>query len=386
MRVQCAACSGVQDNWVCQLHMCVDCALGQLDTPGVGKELLENLRRVESRLTREGTWKVHKRGIACYRAFAGPLGWELPATEMQVLAWMSHCVTKENPLDGSTVDAYKAGVSCFHEQARVATGGEVRNPVKTGRARLAFRTIAREYKLEEKKVRALTQAEWLGILGCFPKGSVGDHHKLVAMVSALGPFRPSAAGAVTVTYTVMQGKVGFGKDSHVKVVEGDPRYGGWYLRMRSFCDTNVRRNQVREVPIPGRCMGMEPVKFVSWYLLTCRPPSGDYLLAAPHGKNGWYKSRYTGSGSALRSAYARAFPRMAAHKLGAASWRESFPQWLERAGRTDTEVTDICGWSRKGLKARVGTKAAYTITELDMQLRIKAGLERRLRKECERRV
>jgi hypothetical protein len=44
------------------------------------------------------------------------------------------------------------------------------------------------------------------------------------------------------------------KDSQVKVAEGDPRYGGLYLLLSSFVDKNVRRNMVREVPIPGRCM------------------------------------------------------------------------------------------------------------------------------------
>ncbi len=145
------------------------------------------------------------------REFGVRIGWELPGRVMKVLAWVVNCVTRGRLVDGWTVDGYTAGVSCFHEEGRIATGGEVRNPVKTGRARLAFRTISMEYKLEEKKVMALTQAEWLGMLGCFPKGSVADHHTLVAMVSTLSPFRPTAAGALTVTYTVMQGKVAFWK-------------------------------------------------------------------------------------------------------------------------------------------------------------------------------
>jgi hypothetical protein len=246
------------------------------------------------------------------------------------------------------------------------------------------RILENSFKLPSKKVRGLTVSEWRGIIQNFGEGVVADHQKLVAMFATLGPFRPGAAGVLTVTYSVRHGKVVFGENSQVRVVRGDPRHAGPYILVTSTVDKNIRANGKREVPYPARCMGMDTVEFFEWYLLTHRPPSGGFLLAAPHGK-GWRKTRYSGAGKALLKAYARAFPGSGPQKLGASSWRKSFPQWLERSGGTDTEVTDICGWSRKGLKGRVGTKAAYTITELDMQLRIKAGLSSKLRKEQARR-
>ena len=185
-----------------------------------------------------------------------------------------------------------------------------------------------------------------------------------------------------VTYVVRGNEVIFGHESQVCVVRGDPRFGGAFVLVNSVCDKNIRSNGVREVPLPARCMGLNTVKILEEYLVKHRPPSGGVLLAAPHGL-GWRSTPYTGSGKALLAAYARAFPGAGKQRLGASSWRKSFPQWLERSGCTDTEVTDLCGWSRKGLHGRVGTKVAYVVTELDMQLRIKAGLSQRLRKERE---
>ena len=150
------------------------------------------------------------------------------------------------------------------------------------------------------------------------EGRVADHHRLVAMISTLGPFRPGAAGALKVIYVIRNGEVVFSRESQVRVVRGDPRHGGAFVLVGSVVDKNIRKNGLREVPYPAKWMGMNTGEFLEWYLLTYRPPSGGFLLAAPHGL-GWRSTRYTGSGKALLAAYAKAFPGAGEQRLGASS-------------------------------------------------------------------
>ena len=180
-----------------------------------------------------------------------------------------------------------------------------------------------------------------------------------------------------VSYTVgRSGAITFGEDSDVQVVRGDPRWQGGeaYILITSTVDKNVNSSKIWTSPIPDMVLEVECVRVLESYLRPCRPPSGGYLFAAPLGHAGFRKTVYTAVGDVVKQSYRRAYPGQVAVKLGGSSLRKSWPQWMESAGNTDREIVDVCGWSRKAIKDKMGTAQLYYDTQLEAQLRIKRDL------------
>ena len=230
-------------------------------------------------------------------------------------------------------------------------------------------------------MRALMVEEWLEIWKEGLDGNRrGRHHRLVMMISTFGPFRPKAAAHLKVSYAVKGGKIVYGSQSEVRVIRGDPRWKQPYVLIVSKVDKNVDPSKVRRVPIPRKVLGVRVVEQLENYLLDLRPPTGGFLLAAPQGKGKWRSTAFTAWGNVIQGAYERTFPNIELDdKIGGCSMRKSWPQWMQRAGNSDREQVDICGWSRKSIQQRKGTKEVYVITELDSQLLIKQSIGRRLR-------
>ena len=152
------------------------------------------------------------------------------------------------------------------------------------------------------------------------------------------------------------GSVRYGSDSNVEVlysVELRQRY----IRVRIDVDKNVdgRREVYAYIPEAIPTLGVRPVRLLEDYLRRLRPPSGGFLLAAPHtrtfsGALSFRATPYSGFSRAFRAAYARAWPNPAlrsAHisRVGSHSGRKSLAQWLWDSYRNARLIAHVGHWA-----------------------------------------
>ena len=375
----------MQKTNLCPLHKCTGCLVEQTSGRG-GKARNREVRRLQEVVaegTKSGSWDVQRRGLAHFVRYLEGKGGRLPAQEMDVSLWLVDCVKRDDRIDSTTAESYMAGVAAYHVQAGSATEGKVRNPTKGYAVRSVLKVVRKHYKLESKAQRPLSMAEWLGMWNRgFDLGEDSrkvKHARLAMVIATFGPFRAVAWRALKVTYKVRGGAVTFPPGSDVQIVR-DGSWKGPYIMIKSIVDKNVDSSKVRKVPIPAVVMGVHTVRLLQDYLVSMRPPSGGYLLAAPVGQQKWSKAKFSSMGKLVKGAFARAFPGMPATGVAGNSFRKSWAQWMKRVSCTDSEVVDICGWSRTALLKATGTQVIYQKTEIDSQLLIKEQMQKRLNK------
>ena len=356
---------------------CTSCIVDGVRGRGrdAGMRAVAEAVRLLSEGTRESTKKNHARGIGDFvRWSERALGRvALPATEMEIVLYMTFCVRARVPvLDGSTLVNYVGGVSAWHEVARdsLLERGLLVNPVKTRQVRRLSKIVQKDYKLESKAMRPLTLAETRGVLerGFAPSRS-GEQKCLVFVLCMMAPLRPKAASAIVVRFEVKGKRVVYHDDSDVWVVRGDPQWREPYMMIKVNLDKNVTSARRRTVPIPATMMGVRPVQLLEHYLVHGGVQSGAFLLSAPLGKTGWRINKYTAHSSMVKAGLKRAFPGRPCVRIGGASPRKTMAQLLWRAGYSRRVLSDIGGW-----KFRQAAQDVYYTTEFDVVLRIKETL------------
>jgi len=335
--------------------------------------------------TRGSTKKLHRSAVEGYLKWGkGHRACALPAVAQEVGEYMAFCVQDRCPvLDGSTVETMLAGISAWHEQARVAVGGGISNPCRSALVRRLRGVMKREFKKPSRAKRGWAIQEWRKVVRCFSSDRVGRHNALVVMLCALGPFRPVAATNITVRYEVRrdgEGKkwVRYLQGSGIWVERLDPRWPRPYIVVHLKRDKNVHASKVRFVPIPDVCMGIHPVEMLEDYLVKVGPPSGGRLLVAPQGTTGFRKTRYTACCALFKRLHNAAFPNSGDHMVGGGTPRKSMPMWMWRAGHSRRKIADVCGWSIRDKRAC----DSYIWTDVDLQLKVKRGLWRKLMGGC----
>jgi len=378
-RVLCSRCSQAPEGNLCELYNCHRCLAR--DIPG--GLALARLRAPElaALATRSSTKKLHQSEVEGYLKWGkGHRACALPATSQEVGEYMAFCVRDRCPvLDGSTVETALAGVSAWHEQARVAVGGGIANPCRSVMVRRLRGVMKREFKKPSRAKRGWAVQEWKKIILGFSKGRTGQHNALVVMLCALGPFRPVAATNITVKYEIRRNGAGkpcvrYLGGSGIWVERSDPRWPRPYIVVHLKRDKNVNASKVRFVPIPDVCMGVRPVRMLEDYLVGVGPPSGGKLLVAPHGASGFRNTRYTACCALFKRMHNTAFPNLGDDRVGGGTPRKSMPVWMWRAGHSRRKIADVCGWSIRDKRAC----DSYIWTDVDQQLKVKRGLWKKL--------
>ena len=384
----CDMCSGVDPSYLCHLVWCTDCqAAGTHERVVVSDResrerrhaLIRTLQHLQQQESRSSTKESNRRGMEDYSRFCALQRVEaFPPTEATVQQYVVWCLTARQPtLDSTTVITYLHGVSAWVDGARVpaqAAGIGVRNPIKTGSMRRLKAVILKYYKLDSHAKLPYSVDTWCDIVrsGFDLSGRYGKQQRLFFMLSTAGPFRPNAMSQLRCIYNLTaDGGVEFGPTSPLQVIRGDPNWEAPYIHITVREDKNVdAKHGPREVHIPAQFMGFPILDWIIEYLRNERPPSGGYLLCAPHGRAGWRATPYTNHGEAFKKALLHARPLADPDSYGAGSPRKSLAQWLWTAGHGDRIIADIGGWRLPAEPAVAG----YHKTEYKTILEIKSSL------------
>eukprot|EP00873_Tetraselmis_striata_P006711 jgi/Tetstr1/426975/TSEL_017188.t1 len=158
-------------------------------------------------------------------------------------------------------------------------------------------------------------------------------------------FRVSTSGAMS--YTDL---------SAVRVLF-NAELGCRYIRLRMDVDKNIDARHECFTYIPATCLAWLSARLTCMledYLCVFRPPSGSRLLAAPKssriGPQTFHTTLYSGSNSACKAAYARAFPDPATRttpldRVSSHSGRKSLAQWLWDRYRSAPVIAHVGHWA-----------------------------------------
>eukprot|EP00873_Tetraselmis_striata_P029172 jgi/Tetstr1/449436/TSEL_036531.t1 len=130
-----------------------------------------------------------------------------------------------------------------------------------------------------------------------------------------------------------------------------------YIRLRMDVDKNIDARHECFTYIPATCLAWLSARLTCMledYLCVFRPPSGSRLLAAPKssriGPQTFHTTLYSGSNSACKAAYARAFPDPATRttpldRVSSHSGRKSLAQWLWDRYRSAPVIAHVGHWA-----------------------------------------
>jgi hypothetical protein len=354
--------------------------------------LVAGVQHLESLIVAPGTTRGHTRGVAELQALGKLVQYYVfPCTVAMMEQFVVYLLVVRNPpLDASTVLQVVNSISIWHIQTNAVLQHarppiQVPNPARAASIRQLKVTIMKKFKRPKAPKAHQSIVEFCQTIAWgFADGRYGYQHYIHTLPSAFGPLRPGAARLLTCSYTVdMNGNSRAGvRDSvrtsplsNVQLCDADSIWPAPYVKLIIHHDKNVDPTKPREVYIPGIMLGIDLHAELSDYLLIARPPSGQYLLAAPSAPLGrkFNTNPYTNYSNAFKSAVRRSFPAMTsvqAATYGGGSPRKSLAQWLYNANVPRHVIADVGGWSLSNRDAMDG----YHATEPAETMRVKAAL------------
>jgi hypothetical protein len=280
----------------------------------------------------------------------------LPATPTLLRGYISHCV-RDLHLEPATVVGRLRGVANWHaRQASSFPHLRALNPCRDPTILTLMAHITKDHQHLHHSRLPITIPEFAGIYaaGFDLAHAAGHHRRLALMISNLGCLRRKAATHLTVLYTIREGRLHFDSRSPVSI-QYCTTLGCEYICLRIYQDKNVNTNQEVYTYIPPSLRsfpGLHPVDILRAYIITFRPPSGGYLLAAPRtrgvGQARFYEGLYTNLSVAYKAAYLRAYPQgrsVDISRVASHSGRKSLATWLwDRYGNTRL-ISDVGHWA-----------------------------------------
>ena len=251
----------------------------------------------------------------------------------------------------------------------------VTNFAKSKASNDLLKTLVRDYKLRTNSKQVLEPDALLDVLyNGFTTTRFGLQNQLFAVLATFLPARPNAVSQLRLVYTIVDDKVITAPTSDVRLHHGGTHYyPESHIETDLGVDKNVNPNDHRFAYIPRVCCGFPVFDVVHNYILKCKPPSGNFLTAAPAAATGdkWRTTPFSNFNEAFQTAIAKTFGDDIDPKdFGGGTPRKSFAQLLNANGVPKHVVADICGWKLQQRDAMDG----YMHTTPRMQLETKARL------------
>ena len=332
---------------------------------------------------RELTTKRHAHNLKTYEKYCHIMGVRAyPPAVHDLELFIAYSLTTRRPvLDPASVKLTIGAISGYMIQLQrvglnVSPPWILENAAKSDTVNNLLKTCMDYYKLP---VRAKLQMSVETLFEVLFKGfdnstRFGLHQLTFFVVSMCAPCRPGAAANIKISYHVTGEEVHTTADSDIRFFpKGTPLWRFAYILIRITTEKNVTPSSPRWVYIPGTMLGFNVYDIIHGYVLTQRPPSGGFMLAAPksaHG-TGFWSVPYTNYGNAFQKAVTRSLNgALDAKDYGGGTPRKSFAQWMNAAGVPRHVMADICGWSLRNRDAMDG----YMQTTPEMMMRIKTSL------------
>ena len=344
--VICHRCAGRRATGAPEYFLCQTCAfqdLGPLAPTAISAwaRLLQGADELASTALRPATLDKHDSTLTAFLTFCHHHGilQALPATPTLLRGYISHCV-RDLHMEPATVVGRLRGVAHWH--ARQATNFphlRPHNPCRDPSILALMTHITKNHQTVHHSRLPITIPEFAGIYasGFDLDHAAGHHRRLALLISNLGCLRRKATTSLTLLYNVRDGRLHFDPRSPV-TIEYCPTLRCEYIRLRIYTDKNVSTNQEVYTYIPSTMRSfphLRPVDILRDYIITFRPPSGGYLLAAPRtrgvGPARFHDGLYTNLSVAYKAAYVRAYPlgrSVDSSRVASHSGRKSLATWL----------------------------------------------------------